>query len=205
MYVDFLKEGGKMNGIMKFVMAAALAVCVAVSACEAAVPNGSDDELLNHANSVLRCLKDRDYEQLASLVHKDKGVVFSPYAFVEEGAVKLTAARLKALKPSDEFTWGAFDGSGEPMDMSVEDYFSRFVYNHDFIQAPQRGVDELIKTGNTDSNIQEVFPRARFVEYHFPGFNPEFEGIDWASLRLVFEVIDGQWALVGVVHDCWTI
>ena len=190
-----------------FVLAISIAVCgLEISPAEAAFgQTGIENELPNRANLVLNCLKHRDFEQLALLTHKDKGVVFSPYAFVEKGAVKLTAARLKALKFADEFTWGVFDGSGEPMNLSVEDYFNRFVYDHDFAQAPLIGVDELIKTGNTISNLDEAFPGARFVEHNFPGFDPEFEGMDWASLRLVFEKVGEEWMLVGVVHDCWTI
>ena len=169
------------------------------------VLNGTDDELLSCAKLVLRCLKDRDFVQLASFVHEDKGVVFSPYAYVDTDAFRLTAAQVKELKLADEFTWGVYDGSGDPMVLSVEDYFDRFAYRCEFAEAPQTAVDKLIKTGNTYSNLEKAFPDAHFVEYHFPGFEPEYEGIDWASLRLVFEKVGEVWMLVGVVNDCWTI
>jgi hypothetical protein len=29
--------------------------------------------------------------------------------------------------------------------------------------------------------------------------------MDWQSLRLVFEETAGNWYLVGIVHDQWTI
>jgi len=161
-------------------------------------------ELQSRANLVLSCLNDMDFEQLATLVHKGKGVTFSPYAYVEEDALNFSTRRIKELKPTDEFTWGAFDGSGEPIDLSVEGYFKMFVVAHDFTQAPSIGVDKLIGTGNTVSNLDEVFPGSRFVEYHFPGFDPQYEGMDWVSLRLVFEEVDGQLMLIGVIRDGWT-
>ena len=164
-----------------------------------------EDELLNRANQVLECLKNRDYKQLAKFVHSKKGVIFSPYAYINNEAVMLTQAMLKKLKPTDTFMWGYFDGRGDPMDLNVEDYFNKFVFDQDFTQAPQTGINELVKTGNTISNLNKAFPGASFVEFHFPGFNPIYDGIDWTSLRLVFEKVKNQWMLVGIVHDSWTI
>jgi len=43
------------------------------------------------------------------------------------------------------------------------------------------------------------------VEYHFPGFDKKYEGMDWASLRLVLIEAKDGWKLVGIVHDQWTI
>ena len=165
----------------------------------------TDNELMNRAVQTLVCLKNRDYKQLAKLVHKKKGVTFSPYAYINDDAVKLTAARIKTLKPTDIFFWGYYDGSGHDMNLSVEDYFARFVFDQDFTQAPQTGINELLKKGNTVSNLNRVFPGADFVEFHFPGIDPKYDGIDWTSLRLVFEKEGKQWMLVGIVHDCWTI
>ena len=51
---------------------------------------------------------------------------------------------------------------------------------------------------------QEVRRGRKFVEYHDPGEDPQYEGMDWRSLRLVM-VPDGEdWRLVGVVHAEWT-
>jgi hypothetical protein len=43
------------------------------------------------------------------------------------------------------------------------------------------------------------------MEYHFSGFEAQYEGMDWESLRLVFIQEDSTWYLVGIVHDEWTI
>ncbi|MCL2352052.1 MAG: copper amine oxidase N-terminal domain-containing protein [Firmicutes bacterium] len=165
----------------------------------------SENELLDRANLVLHYLKYRDFVQLSAVVSRGRGVTFSPYAFVEDGAVTLTADKVKALDTAGKYTWGAYDGSGNPIELCVGDYFDRFVYDRDFIQAPKIGTDTFIQTGNTISNLDEAFPDTRFVEYNFPGDNPDYGGADWASLRLVFEKTGGEWLIVGVVHDCWTI
>jgi len=165
----------------------------------------SENSLLSRANLVLHNLKYQDFKQLAPLVHKDKGVTFSPYGFVTGDAINFTAAQLAAIKLTDEYLWGEYDGSGDPMELSVGDYFNDIVYKQDYINAEQIGVNTIVKSGNTLINLKEAFPKASFVEFHFSGFNPEFEGMDWTSLRLVFENAGGQWMLIGVVRDCWTI
>ena len=33
----------------------------------------------------------------------------------------------------------------------------------------------------------------------------DFDGMDWKSLRLVFQEKDNIWYLVGIIHDGWTI
>ena len=165
----------------------------------------SENEILNRAYLTLHYLKYRDFEQLATLIHKDKGLTFSPYAFVEKDAVKFTATQIKSLKLTDKYLWGEYDGSANPMDLSAMDYFDRFVFNHDFIQAPKIGIDTLVQTGNTITNLDKAFPGAHFVEFNFSGFDPKFDGVDWASLRLVFEKAGGQWMLIGIVHDSWTV
>ena len=165
----------------------------------------SENELQNRADLVLHCLKYRDFEQLASLVHATKGVIFSPYAYVTGSEVKFTPDQIKSIKTTDKYIWGEYDGSGFVMELNVGDYFDRFVWDHDFIQASRVGRNAVIQTGNTLNNIKEAFPGASFIEYNFPGFDPRFGGIDWASLRLVFEKSGGQWMLIAVIHDAWTI
>ncbi|MDD5470267.1 MAG: hypothetical protein PHO92_05750, partial [Candidatus Peribacteraceae bacterium] len=58
--------------------------------------------------------------------------------------------------------------------------------------------------GNVLDNARDVYPGAQIVEYHFPGFDPQYEGMDWSSLRLVLEKFNSEWRLVGLIHDEWT-
>lgn len=103
------------------------------------------------------------------------------------------------------YHWGAFDGSGEPIEMIFADYYKRFVYDHDYAQAEKTAVNQRLGQGNTLDNSREVYPGATIVEYHFSGFDPQYEGMDWRSLRIVLEEYDGQWYVVGIIHDEWTI
>jgi hypothetical protein len=59
--------------------------------------------------------------------------------------------------------------------------------------------------GNTLDNSLVEYPNGIIVEYHLRGVKADQEGMDWASLRLIFEQHRGAWYLVHVVHDQWTI
>ncbi|MCL1853906.1 MAG: hypothetical protein FWF88_12955 [Peptococcaceae bacterium] len=165
--------------------------------------SSEQQELLERANIILPFLKNKELGELAQCVHKDKGVTFSPYAYIEENAVKFTVAKLRTLKPTDKFIWSTATPSGLPFNESISNYFKDCVYSRDFIQAPQISVDKLTTHGGSLSNIETVFPAAHFVEYYFPATEGEGVGLDWAILRLVFENVDGQWMLVAIINDTW--
>jgi hypothetical protein len=171
------------------------------------------DDLAAQAAQAILALRDHDMPALAGLVHPVKGVTFSPYTYVhplqgQPGEADLVFSRDQLQGLWDDPTvyhWGAYDGSGLPIDLTFQEYYAEFVYDVDFAQPEQIGFGEVIGQGNTINNIADVWPNAVTVEYHFSGFDPQYAGMDWRSLRLVFEQADGVWALVGIVHDQWTI
>ena len=172
-----------------------------------------NDAVAAQAAEIIMALKNRNLETLSRLVHPDKGVRFSPYTYVRvapgspEGADLVFSSAHIANFFADQtvYNWGHFDGSGEPIDLTFEAYFARFIYDADFARPHAVGYDEVIGRGNTINNIAEVYPNAATIEYHFEGFGPTFAGFDWRSLRLVLEEKEGAWYLVGIVHDEWTI
>ena len=157
------------------------------------------------ADQVIQALAVQDLESVAAFVHPQQGVRFSPYAYIHEEHQVFMAEDLAGLMPSEQvFIWGSYDGSGEPIDLTFEEYFEEFIYSSDFANADQVAVNERLGQGNTINNIEEFFPEASYVEYYIPG-TEEYGGMDWESLRLVFLQEDGVWMLVGIVHDEWTI
>ncbi len=159
------------------------------------------------AETVLSCLAKSDPECLASYVHPGKGLRFSPSAYIDpESDQVFSAEQLIAAWRSDiRYLWGFEDGTGEPIRLTLHAYFVRFVYDADYAKAEQVAADRVIGRGNTVNNLAEIYPGTRFIEYHFSGFDPQYQGLDWKSLRLVFEQREGAWYLVAIVHDHWTI
>lgn len=169
-----------------------------------------DSALLKHAEKLLPLLKNNDFRELANYVHPDSGLFFSAFAnVVKDGGARLSVADLRnPATPSRIVNWGAFDYKDSSQYVSINTYFDNEVYDVDFINAPIKSVNQFHEKGTDINNIKEAFPGADFVEFHFPGFEPQYEGLDFRSLRLVFRYIvkngiDTPY-LTGIVHDRWT-
>ncbi|WP_025028463.1 hypothetical protein [Caldalkalibacillus mannanilyticus] len=159
------------------------------------------------ADTVLLALKNKDMQALSSYVHPTKGLLFSPYGYIVTDTAQVFTGQQVAglLNDSTLYHWGEFDGTGDPMEMTFADYYERFVYDQDYANAEQTSINERLGQGNTIDNILDVYPGATTVEYHFSGFDPQYEGMDWRSLRIVLEEENGEWYIVAIVHDEWTI
>ncbi len=173
------------------------------SAAAAVLPTGTKEEV---ATAVVTALQQGKPAEVAKYAHPEKGVRFTPYTYVNpETDVILTAAEIAAAaSDTTHKTWGVQEGSGEPISMSVLEYFSRYVYNHDYATAPVVRWNEPQTKGSMIDNAKEFYPAAQIVEYHFDGFDPKYEGMDWGSLRLALEEHEGAWFVTGMIHDEWT-
>lgn len=163
--------------------------------------------LLNTACSVNLILLKEDYAALSGYVHPELGVTFTPYSTVDrENDLCFTAAQIKGLAQDKTiYTWGIVDGRGDPIRMTMEDYFHRYVYDADYTQAGEIGIDRIITSGNALENISAAYSDCRFVDFCLPSADPVNNGLDWHSLKLVFQPMDDRWFLVGIVHGEWTI
>ncbi|CAM4337273.1 hypothetical protein L1N85_11100 [Paenibacillus alkaliterrae] len=158
------------------------------------------------AAAVILALKDADLATLASYIHPDKGLLFSPYAHIETVSAKVfQAADLPAMSDPTVYNWGSYDGTGEPIELTFQQYYDKFVYGKDFMEAETVGVNEIKGMGNTLVNIEEVFPGSFVMDYYFSGFDKQYEGMDWESLILVLEEFVGAWYVSAIVHSQWTI
>jgi len=178
-----------------------------IAQLEEVEPTPEQIGLISTALEVVQAIKDEDMVELSTFIHPTDGVRFSPYGYVDVlTSQTFTGAQLSGLmSDSQVYSWGSYDGSGDPIDLTFADYFEEFVYDEDYVEPHIIGNNVLIGKGNTLNNLADVYPNGEFVEFHFTGFDPQYEGIDWSSLRLVFEEDNGTWYLVGIVHDQWTI
>lgn len=164
------------------------------------------DSIKATGRQILTFLKEQNYEEL-SKYFATAGVRFVPYAFIDTKInKKLTPDEfLEAIAKKWILTWGSYDGTGEPIKLTVSDYVKKFVYNADYLSAEATAYDAIMKQGNSINNIKDIYPNHHFIDYHFSGFDQKYEGMDWTSLRLVFTEEDGQYFLVAIIHDQWTI
>jgi len=164
-------------------------------------------ELVQVAIDVANDLKSLNMESLAEHINLDRGIIIAPYSNIDlANAIKFTKEEFTTLKDNpDQFTWGSYDGSGEPILLNFSDYYNLFIFDADFTIPDLIGVDENIGAGNTINNLSEVFTNSEFIEFHVKGIDPQYDGMDWRSLRLGFEKIDNKYFLIYIAHDQWTI
>jgi hypothetical protein len=173
-------------------------------------PKQAEQTIAGRARQVLLFLKSRNVARLSALVHPRKGLRFSPYHsvnLVKGGDRVFTRSQVKSLLADKKrYLWGEEDGSGDPIRLTFAGYHRKFVYDHDYLRARDVTYNsDKLSSGNLINNIRESYPAAIIVEYHFPGFQEKYGGMDWTSLWLVFEKQGSEWYLVGLVHGEWTI
>lgn len=163
--------------------------------------------LLSSAYDVVETLKNQDMVGFSKWVHPSLGVRFSPYTFVDVKADLVFQAQqlVGVLEDNAVLNWGNFDGSGEPINLTASQYLKDFVYDRNYLEPQMIGLNTSIGQGNSTNNIADAYPDAKFVEFHFKGIDPQYEGIDWSSLVVVMQEIEGKWYVVGIVHMAWTI
>lgn len=163
--------------------------------------------ILSVALEIMKLIEAADFKALSSYIHPAKGVRFTPYFYVdpEVDQVFSVAETAELMEDTQVINWGVFDGSGEPMELTFSDYYDQFIYDADFMNADMIGNNVALGEGNTIDNVAEAYPDGQFIEFHFPQIDPQFGGIDWRSLRLIFEETNNELHLVGIVHGEWTI
>ena len=187
----------------------------AVPGAEAPSPESSTDTcdptdntpLLEAGDAVLEALKRGDIQVLAALIDTERGVTFTPYSTVDPRSDltflpdQFTEAGINGTR----YVWGATQGKGDPIELTLPEYLKRYVYNAEYTRAPVIGVDHVFSSGNSLENVAEAYPDARFLENYFPGVDPSNNGFDWCALKLVFLPRDEGYRLVGIIHSEWTI
>ncbi len=164
-------------------------------------------QLTQAALSAAELIRDGSFDKLAEAVHPEDGVYFVPYSYVDTAANQHFSAEQLAAFGTDEnsYLWGYTDGEGAPIELTPKQYFEKYVYDEDYLEAPIIGRNYITMSGNSIENVAEAFPNCEFVDFHFPGFDEQYAGMDWTTLRLVFREYEDTYKLVAVIHAQWTI
>jgi predicted secreted protein len=155
--------------------------------------------LQEKAQAVVQSLTANEYLDLSQNIHPQKGVRFSPYAS------KLSAQDLvfskeevaRFITDKREYYWGKYESSGQHIKLSVADYLKTFVKDRNYAKAKQVKYFNITEKAK---GLGKFYKGDIVVEFYLPGTGPK-----WNSLRLVFEKMDEQYFLVGVLHDGWTL
>ncbi|WP_078555058.1 FlxA-like family protein [Bacillus alkalicellulosilyticus] len=164
-----------------------------------------EEQLRGRGDDVVIALENQNFQSFANYVHPEKGVRFSPYAHVlPDEHLRFSAEEVMNFSnDQEEYEWGTQDGSGYPITMTPTQYYEEYIYIREFSrEASKIKINEIESRGNLIINIEETYPDAQFVSYYVTAGEEE---LNWANLILAFEELDGEWYLVGLAVDRWTI
>lgn len=167
----------------------------------------SDEELIEYSKRILTYLHENDYDSLSKLVHPEFGVIFSPYATVNLSSDMFFTPKeiMNFNDDAQKYIWGIYDGIGDPIELTVSEYFARFVNDVDFTKCENFGINKILRASNSLENISEVFPNCRYIDCYIPDANDPENGFNWKSLRLVFEENGGKLYLTAIGHNEYTV
>ncbi len=161
--------------------------------------------LLAFSEQVMACLKKKDWVELAKYTSSKEQILFYPYGFIDTSIAKSFAPNLLAMveESGKKVYWANYDGSGEPMDLTVKNYVKQYINDKDYVKADTIRANKMVEIGNSPNNIDKVFKNAEYVEYFVKGTGATAEH-NWSSLRLVYRKTGEHYFLIGVIHNQWT-
>ncbi|PKM67523.1 MAG: hypothetical protein CVU95_07375 [Firmicutes bacterium HGW-Firmicutes-2] len=169
--------------------------------------SGPSSSINSTSADVIEAMSQQDFAILSTFIHPTQGVRFTPYTYVDTASdVVFTSTQVANMAVDTSIIlWGAYDGTGDPIQMTALDYFDTFVYDEDYMNPQIMGFNTTVHFGNMIDNVEDIYPNGDYIEYHFTGFDSAYEGMDWSSLTLVYEEVGSVWYLVGVINHQWTI
>jgi len=177
--------------------------------------NGASTEqiIIQKSDKIISLLKNKSVSSLKGYIHPTKGVRISKDGYInKQKDVIIKASEIDNLIKNDtKLLWGYSDGKGDAINLSVEDFFSKYL-SIDFTNS-QKKYNQVVRGGaNSLLDIQGVYIDSNFVNYYIP-YNSTYmdEGVvkpqtmDWRAINLVFEEYNSELYLIGIIADNWTI
>lgn len=145
--------------------------------------------LMNVSEEILKYFKTKNYKKIALFIHPKDGLRFSPYAHIDttKDRVFSAAQLLQLARQNNRINWNSSSDGEKPDILTIDEYFTKFVYDVDFLKAELKSINEYHSQGTDLNNINETYPECVVVEFFFSGFEKKYEGLDFRALRLVYK------------------
>ncbi len=169
-------------------------------------PDVAEGIIKEIADKVIHAIADKDFDTVSGFAHPEFGIRFTPYTCPSpERDLVFDSEGIKNFFTDDNtYMWGYYDGSGFDIELTPGDYYKEFIYPVDFANVTNIGYNTVLSNTIMYENQFEVYRNSIIVEYYYPG-TPENTGLDWKSLRLVFQQYEDSWMLTGIISNQWTI
>ncbi|MEK9184858.1 MAG: hypothetical protein AAB866_01685 [Patescibacteria group bacterium] len=167
-----------------------------------------EQKLISVSKEVLSALKNKDYQRLEGLVSQN-GLSLGKEPNVDY-INNLIAKNDVSEIPKDTkvYFWGYTDGKGDPINLTRTQFLTQYIYSGtvDFSKAPDVAVNKTLGKGNSFNTMDKAAQNGvTYVAFHFDGFDAKYAGMDWATIYLVFDSVNGEYKLRAIARDNWTI
>jgi len=157
------------------------------------------------AREVLKALSIQDYQTLGGLVSAD-GLSMDLYPRFDSVKNLITKGGVSEISTAPKkYLWGYTDGKGDAINLTATEFIEKYIYTADYLNAPNVAVNKKLGGGNSLNTIDEDVNGRVYTTFHFSGFEPKYEGMDWTTIYLIFDFEDGEYMLRGIAKDNWTI
>ncbi|SEN72373.1 hypothetical protein SAMN04488134_101737 [Amphibacillus marinus] len=162
--------------------------------------------LLAKADAIFQNLMHKEWSQLASKPHYDKGLIYSPFANIgAEDDLFFSVKDIEDFNNNEkEYRW-SWDQSGREYFATPNEWVDEFLAVHKFNPDYQLTYDQISYNdsivdggGSQPNTIPEVFPDAIYIEYYHEPDEDDWHY--WQALRFVFEQINDEWYLIAIVR-----
>lgn len=157
------------------------------------------------AKEVLGALAARDYQKLGGLVSED-GLsmdLYPRFSPVKNVIAKDDVSKIPAAAKT--YLWGYTDGKGDAINLTAAEFINKYIYTHDYLKAPNVAVKKMLGSGNSLNTIDGDVAGRTYAAFNFSGFDPKYAGMDWTTIYLIFDSVNGEYKLRGIAKDNWTI
>ena len=154
----------------------------------------------------------KDFRALSQFIDDKEGVDFQPYYSWDAHGRHLSKDEVNSFFfDVAERKWGVNINSGADLVMTNEEYYTSYIYSHDFSKLGTLSIDSSLVNDGATVSLSYVLTQmygentVKYAEFYIPLFEGQYEGLDWQALALVFKNINNTWKLVGILHNQWTI
>jgi len=158
------------------------------------------------AHEVLKDLEGFNTVALSEHIHPTKGLRFSPHTTVLPNSdIVISKEEMLNLNLSTNRMWGYADGSGFEINMPFTEFINELMLKENFLNADTIKFNKRTEaSSNSTDNLRDIYPNGQFIEYFVNGTG-EFASMNWGAIRLVFEMHNDEWYIVGIIRDQWSI
>lgn len=159
------------------------------------------------AAEIINAISQFNVKKVSEFIHPTNGVRFTQYSQVslKEDLVFSKKQVSNFKNDSKKYLWGYYDGIGSDIKLTPREYWEEFVYDEDYKNAVEIGYNNVLGKSMNYENQFAIYHDSIVVEYYFPGFDPKYDGMDWKSLRIVFQKYGEEWFIVGIIHNEYVI